>query len=570
MSNRKLQQEFDKTNKKIAEGLTLFDDVYEKALTTELSSQRDKFETDLKKEIKKLQRLRDQLKQWLGDSTIKLDKSLLVDNRGKIENAMDRFKDLEKLSKIKQFSNEGLELSSKKKLPRFGDANEEKKQEAVDYITDIRDEISSQNELLESDVHHYTSQLKKAKSNAYSLNATIKLLKAKIERNDYHLTQLETVLRNLENEELKPEKVDLIKEYLEYYVENNQDPEFVEYNEFYDQLEMTDVHDVQGTLSKEKEEQELKDEAGKKGKQEEEETKKEEEKKFREDKPKREKEEAEKKREPVSNAPHNITPPPPPTLPRGASYSSVIKSALENSTSTPGHTNGTIIADTSIAANYNLTSSIPTPLSNHEPINNGIGTVKTTPAKVNNPPPGLTSTKSVTASPISMKLVSHNISINNNGTFIDTIPKLSRIGQSRLTHHLPYKSIGHLLENSLYNCPDSFDADKPREYNPINVHPSSIDYPQEPMYELNLYNVMSKFEEATLFYCFYYGGDTIVKYNSSKELGKRGWFYETDVKLWLSKDSQASDYKYFDYQNTWSIRILVDYQVKQESIQKFI
>ena len=66
----------------------------------------------MKKELKKLQRLRDQLKQWLGDSSIKLDKNVLQENRTKIEHAMDQFKELEKLLKIKQFSNEGLELQS--------------------------------------------------------------------------------------------------------------------------------------------------------------------------------------------------------------------------------------------------------------------------------------------------------------------------------------------------------------------------------------------------------------------------------------------------------------------------
>lgn len=41
---------------------------------------KEKYEGDLKKEIKKLQRLRDQVKSWLGSSEVK-DKTLLTEAR---------------------------------------------------------------------------------------------------------------------------------------------------------------------------------------------------------------------------------------------------------------------------------------------------------------------------------------------------------------------------------------------------------------------------------------------------------------------------------------------------------
>ena len=44
----------------------------------------EKYEEDLKKEIKKLQRLRDQIKTWLASGEIK-DKSTLMENRKLIE-----------------------------------------------------------------------------------------------------------------------------------------------------------------------------------------------------------------------------------------------------------------------------------------------------------------------------------------------------------------------------------------------------------------------------------------------------------------------------------------------------
>lgn len=49
---------------------------------------KDKAEMDLKTQIKKLQRLRDQIKTWIASSDIK-DKSALVENRKMIETVRD-------------------------------------------------------------------------------------------------------------------------------------------------------------------------------------------------------------------------------------------------------------------------------------------------------------------------------------------------------------------------------------------------------------------------------------------------------------------------------------------------
>ena len=51
----------------------------------------EKYEQDLKKEIKKLQRHRDQIKTWLGLNDIK-DKKSLTDVRKLIESKMEQFK----------------------------------------------------------------------------------------------------------------------------------------------------------------------------------------------------------------------------------------------------------------------------------------------------------------------------------------------------------------------------------------------------------------------------------------------------------------------------------------------
>ena len=49
----------------------------------------EKYEEDLKKEIKKLQRLRDQIKTWVASGEVK-DKSTLMENRKLIETVSQR------------------------------------------------------------------------------------------------------------------------------------------------------------------------------------------------------------------------------------------------------------------------------------------------------------------------------------------------------------------------------------------------------------------------------------------------------------------------------------------------
>jgi predicted ribosome quality control (RQC) complex YloA/Tae2 family protein len=61
-----------------------FDATLDKLHSTTSANQKDKLEADLKKEIKKLQRLRDQIKQWIASPDIK-DKKQLTDNRRLIE-----------------------------------------------------------------------------------------------------------------------------------------------------------------------------------------------------------------------------------------------------------------------------------------------------------------------------------------------------------------------------------------------------------------------------------------------------------------------------------------------------
>lgn len=84
MAARKLQNEVERCFKKVAEGVAAFESIYDKIQQTTNPSQKEKLEDALKKEIKKLQRSRDQIKAWAATNDIK-DKKPLLDQRKLIE-----------------------------------------------------------------------------------------------------------------------------------------------------------------------------------------------------------------------------------------------------------------------------------------------------------------------------------------------------------------------------------------------------------------------------------------------------------------------------------------------------
>ena len=85
MAQRKIQQDIDKCFKKVAEGIQAFEAIYDKIQQSTNPSQKEKLEDNLKREIKKLQRQRDQIKTWAAGNEIK-DKKPLMEQRKAIEN----------------------------------------------------------------------------------------------------------------------------------------------------------------------------------------------------------------------------------------------------------------------------------------------------------------------------------------------------------------------------------------------------------------------------------------------------------------------------------------------------
>uniref|UniRef100_A0A8C7XMJ1 CCR4-NOT transcription complex subunit 3 n=1 Tax=Oryzias sinensis TaxID=183150 RepID=A0A8C7XMJ1_9TELE len=230
---RKLQGEIDRCLKKVAEGVEQFEDIWQKLHNAANANQKEKYEADLKKEIKKLQRLRDQIKTWVASNEIK-DKRQLVENRKLIETQMERFKIVERETKTKAYSKEGLGLAQKV------DPAQKEKEEVGTWLTNTIDTLNMQVDMFESEVESLSVQTRKKKGDKEKQDR-IEELKKFIEKHRYHIRMLETILRMLDNDSVQVDAVRKIKDDVEYYIDSSQDPDFEENEFLYDDLDLDDI-----------------------------------------------------------------------------------------------------------------------------------------------------------------------------------------------------------------------------------------------------------------------------------------------------------------------------------------
>jgi len=234
MTNRKLQTEIDRVLKKVQEGLEVFDELYDKVYSAPSPQQKEKYEADLKKEIKKLQRYRDQIKQWAGSSDVK-DKAPLLQARKDIETDMERFKVCEKETKTKAYSKEGLKQAEKK------DPEQIAREKTLDWMQEASTQIESFKEAADAEMESLQGG-KKKKTNARD-KERIEMLSEKIEVHSWHVEHLEKLMRLLENEGVDYKELDEIKDSVDYYIENYDDPDFYHDDSIYDDIQALEAVD---------------------------------------------------------------------------------------------------------------------------------------------------------------------------------------------------------------------------------------------------------------------------------------------------------------------------------------
>lgn len=220
--------------KKIHEGLDLFNYYFSRHEASNNDSQREKLESDLKKEIKKLQKFRDQIKNWQGNDALEatIAPQKLQEHRRLVEEAMECYKEVEKNSKMKSFSNQSIMLAS---LEQGGRELSQDALEAYEFLAGVVDDLNEQNEGLDEEYE----KLSQKKSRKNTLSA-VEERKQEIDtfrlRNELHIEDLETIMSYLKSRKVSVDLVLAIQEDLKFYVESNQEPDFIDDDTLYDDL----------------------------------------------------------------------------------------------------------------------------------------------------------------------------------------------------------------------------------------------------------------------------------------------------------------------------------------------
>jgi len=228
-ASRKLQAEIDRCLKKVAEGVEKFEETWKKVHNASNSNQKEKYEEDLKKEIKKLQRLRDQIKTWIASGEIK-DKSTLMENRKLIETQMERFKIVERETKTKAYSKEGLTNSARL------DPVEKEKAEVQHWMNQCIDQLNIQVDQFEAEIESLSGggKKKKGKNENEERKEECQMW---VEKHRDHIQKLETLLRMMDNDQVETQQIKDIQEDIDNYIENSQEPDFFENEYIYDDIE---------------------------------------------------------------------------------------------------------------------------------------------------------------------------------------------------------------------------------------------------------------------------------------------------------------------------------------------
>ncbi|KAI8988957.1 Not1 N-terminal domain, CCR4-Not complex component-domain-containing protein [Pilobolus umbonatus] len=505
MSMKKLQSEIDRLLKKVSEGVTTFENIFDKLHYTTNNNQKDKYEQDLKKEIKKLQRLRDQIKNWLSSNDIK-DKRALTENRKLIELQMERFKQVEREMKTKAYSKEGL-LQREKMDPK-----DKEKLDVCDFINNAVDELSRQIENNETEIEHLEGPPNKRSSKKID-HERIQELEQAIEKKKWHINRLELILRLLENDHLPPQRIKDLEETIQYYVENNEGPDFTEDEGIYDELnldEESNLYDI----------------------------------KTNEIHNRLDSDDNDQNEDECSHDGH------PQLSPKSTVDAESMKPSIQEEVeaiAVKGAPLDTIGHPTNDTWKYSQRRSVQQ---------------MSTVSAWNEPPKISESSKSTDSKKTFTSKKSDTMDAQLPVSLADLGPSFEAV-KTKTIRYQDIQYTNQMLDTSLQHVPDLIDSERPKIYQPRTPYNTPSYYPQQPLAIFDNPDLFDKFDMDTLFYIFYYQQGTYQQYLAAKELKKQSWRFHKKYLTWfqrheepkiITEEYEEGTYIYFDYENAWCQR----------------
>ncbi|KAL2852306.1 CCR4-NOT transcription complex, subunit 3 [Aspergillus pseudodeflectus] len=612
MTSRKTQQEIDKTFKKVAEGIQTFEGIYEKIRAATNPTQRDKLEENLKREIKKLQRYRDQIKSWASGNEVK-DKGPLLEQRRAIETCMEQFKAVEKEMKTKAYSKEGLSAASRL------DPKEKEKVETCDFLSNMVDELQQKIEAMEAEEESLHMSMKKGKKDVTKTNRLADISRI-TERHKWHVNKLELLLRSLQNGNIETNQVLDLKESIKYYVEDGHNLDYSGEDEtLYDDLNMGDETEAQFGLSGDNDRVSSQDTQSIQEEEIEIKPKPASSSKSSEATGHRRPSAQMKSPLPVlatlhpsssSSSTTGMKPAPPPTRLPGETlkYASAAAAAAASDKNgvgiaplppppgaSPAFPAAVPASKASSTASPVVTLAQPVPKATptsaivaeegcsrtpafSPKISAAVSAANTTPTTPAMDKAETATTKSQPA--VNGQLGKENQAQEDGEESIYHLPP----GLQDLIHSFEVtksrasanptsqpQSVQRLLTASATNCPEPADAEKPRHYKPQNPYNTPLYYPQEPLAILDdprLYET-GRIDTDTLFYLFYYRQGTHQQYLSAKALKNQSWRFHKQYQTWfqrheepktITEEFEQGTYRFFDYESTWMNRRKADFK----------
>ncbi|GAA5820626.1 hypothetical protein JCM11251_003082 [Rhodosporidiobolus azoricus] len=618
MAARKLQTEIDKTLKKVGEGVEVFEGIFDKIQQSTNQTQKEKLESDLKTQIKKLQRLRDQIKTWMASNDIK-DKQPLVDNRKLIETQMERFKACEKEMKTKAFSKEGLSAAAKL------DPREQQKLEMCQWIQTMVEELGRQVEQAEAEVEQIQGTRQKKKDS--EREARLEELERLNERRSWHVNRLELILRLLENGNLPTDSVSNVKDDIAYFVESNTEEDFEEDEGIYDELNLEDEEDQfqigQDDHQSSHDSVSVADEPAPPvppipktpAKSDPKPSPKEEEKTPVKPKPaasptKKLSLDATSSRPsaaPATTPSRSVStsapaarpsPAPAPPLPP-IRYAAAAAAAAANAPSVSSPSTAPAVSSPAVAA----ASAPPPGLSAPSPAppvpvvtaqqenkaeaastaSSAAASPALAPAATQSPAPSTVPSQApATPAPQSASAASPQPAPSEApsstqqqaaqpqkpearlpSSLADLVTSFESAKQKSMRRDNDLGAINQLLEAGFSNVPQPLDAEKPKYYVPRTPFATPTYYPQEPSTQFASAAFFSKLDVDTLFYIFYYCPGTYLQFLAATELKKQSWRYHRQFLTWFQRASEPTTitdtyeegtYLYFDWEGSWCQR----------------
>ncbi|KAG2188986.1 hypothetical protein INT44_004128 [Umbelopsis vinacea] len=562
MSMKKLQADIDRVLKKVSEGVEMFESMIDKLEAAPPGNQKEKCESDLKKEIKKLQRLRDQIKTWISMNEIK-DKSALMENRKLIEQQMERFKVIEREMKTKAFSKEGLSQSAKL------DPREKEKLETSEWLSTTVDELDRQREVKEAELETMQRGTKKGKKD-HAKNERMKEFEHQIERYKWHVNRLELINRLLGNDQLDTEQVLSIQEDVKYFVESNQEPDFEEDEYIYDDLNLEEEERIYSIPNADDVVPSLEDEV------------------LSED-------------DPELLGSGRI-----PSLPPAKSTSLQVQTTpipkrKDDSTATsPVSTksNSPLLARSPVdikppSAKMPVAPTIQyaQAAASHTQRNrtdSGTGSTQSVhdrsdddDAKANVPAPASIHTEPVVAEGNGIRRISpskqeqKDPSANMPSTLSDLVSSFEAL-KSRAVGKSDQDYNSTMLDASFMLVPDIFECERPKQYQAKQPYQTPSYYPQT---ALDIFDNPAFFERVdvdALFFIFYYRQGTYQQYLAARELKRQSWRFHKKYLTWfqrheepqtITEDYEQGTYIYFDYEHAWCQRKKSDFRFEYRFLE---